>query len=101
MRGTAASWCAVLALSTACVAETSADDRSEYNRRAAARYVALFQSLDRDGDKTITKVEAQGDLNFGPRFDDMDIDRDRIVTLAELQRFIEREHGAEALAALR
>jgi hypothetical protein len=101
MRGTVASWCAVLALSTACVALTSADDRSEYNRRAAARYVALFQLLDRDGDKTITKLEAHGDLNFGPRFDDMDINRDRIVTLAELQRFIEREHGAEALAALR
>ena len=29
------------------------------------------------------------------------INRDRIVTVVELQRFIEREHGAEALAALR
>ena len=101
MRGKPASCFAVFALATFCITSAGADDRSEYNRRAAARYVALFQSLDRDGDKTVTKAEAQGDLNFGPRFDDMDINRDQIVTLVELQRFIEREHGADALAAQR
>ena len=101
MRGKAETAFGVLVLTTLCVASAAADDRSEYHQRAAARYFALFQSLDRDGDKTVTKAEAAGDLNFAPRFDDMDINRDRIVTVVELQRFIEREHGAEALAALR
>jgi hypothetical protein len=31
-----------------------------------------------------------------PRFADMDINGDGIVTLAELQRFIEQEHGMQA-----
>jgi hypothetical protein len=101
MRATRIACTAVFAWSTLCIAGAAADDRSEYNRRAAARYVTFFQALDRDRDKTVTKTEAHGDLNFGPRFDDMDINRDRIVTVEELQRFIEREHGAEAVAALR
>jgi hypothetical protein len=73
-----------------------ADDKTVYDQRAAARYVALFQSLDRDGDGTVTRVEAQGDLNLGPVFDDMDINRDGIVTSAELQRYIEQRYGVHA-----
>ena len=76
-------------------AAAHADERADYNRRAAERYSALFQSLDRDGDGTVTRVEARGDLNFGPRFDDMDIDRNGIVSRAELQRFVAREFEVE------
>jgi hypothetical protein len=67
------------------------DPRTEYQRRAAERYVVLFQSLDRDRDGSVARVEARGDLNFEPRFDDMDVNRDGVVTAAELQRFIEAE----------
>jgi len=81
-------------LMAACVAGAAADDKAEYDRRAAARYSMLFQSLDRDADGMVTRVEAQGDLNFGPRFADMDINRDGVVTTAELQRFIAQEHGS-------
>jgi hypothetical protein len=63
--------------------------------------MAWFQSLDRNGDKAVTKIESHGDLNFGPRFDDMDTNRDGIVTLEELRRFIEKEHGPTALTAQR
>jgi hypothetical protein len=73
-----------------------ADAKSDYDQRSAARYTALFQSLDRNGDRTVTRVEAQGDLNLGPVFDDMDINRDGVVTNAELQRYIEQRHGAYA-----
>ena len=80
-------------LTAACMAGATADDKAEYDRRAAARYAMLFQTLDRDADGRVTRAEAQGDLNFSPRFADMDINRDGVVTTAELQRFIALEHG--------
>ena len=89
----------VLLASSTCGAV--ADDKAEYDRRAAARYTMLFQSLDRNADGAVTREEVSGDLNFGPRFDDMDINRDGIVTMAELQRFLEREHGVQPGAAQR
>jgi hypothetical protein len=75
----------------------AADDKADYDRRSAARYTALFQSLDRNGDSTVTRVEAEGDLNFGPVFDDIDINRDGVVTTAELQGYIKQRHGTQAL----
>lgn len=81
-----------LALLVAC-GGVQAQDRVDYDRRSAARYVELFGWLDRDGDGVVTRVEAQGDLNFTPRFNDMDINRDGVVTKVELERFLEREHG--------
>jgi hypothetical protein len=73
-----------------------ADDKADYDQRSAARYTALFQSLDRNRDGTVTRVEAKGDLSFGPVFDDMDINRDGGVTTAELQRYIEQRYGTHA-----
>jgi hypothetical protein len=78
---------------TALARAANADPQTEYQRRAAERYVALFKSLDHDGGGTVSRAEAKGDLNFAPRFDDMDINRDGVVTTAELQRFIEAEYG--------
>ena len=66
----------------------AADDRADYQRRVAARYETLFQSLDRNSDGSVVRTEAHGDLNFGPRFDDIDINRDGVVTRAELERFL-------------
>ena len=70
-----------------------ADDKADYDRRAAVRFMELFQSLDRNGDGAVSREEAQGDLNFRPRFDDMDIDRNGFVTLSELQRYVDQQHG--------
>jgi len=39
-------------------------------------------------------AEAAGDLNFLPVFDDADIDRDGIVSKAELDRFLTLRYGA-------
>ncbi len=85
-----------LVLLAACAMGAGADDKSDYDRRSAARYTSLFQSLDRNADGVVTQSEVQGDLNFSPRFDDMDINRDGVVTTSELQRFIEQEHGMHA-----
>ena len=87
---------AVLVILAGWAVSAGADDKAEYDRRAAARYNMLFQSLDLDADGTVSRSEAKGDLNFLPRFADMDINGDGIVTMAELQRFIEQEHGMQA-----
>lgn len=69
------------------------DDRTAYNLRASTRDVELFQSLGRNADGLLTHEESRGDLNLGPRFDDIDINRDDIVTRQELQRYIEQRYG--------
>ena len=74
-------------------ANADAQDRAEYNRRGVARYLEMFQSLDRDGKNAVTRAEAQLDLNFAPSFNDMDINRDGIVTKDELDRFLELQYG--------
>jgi hypothetical protein len=73
-----------------------ADERTEYNRRAAERDVHLFDTLDRNTDGMLTRDEVRGDLNLGPRFDDVDINRDGVITREELERYIERRYGMRA-----
>jgi hypothetical protein len=72
-----------------------ADDRSEYNRRAAARDLSLFHELDLNEDGAVTRLEARGDVNFLPRFNDMEVDMDGVVTVAELHRYLEQHYGAQ------
>jgi Ca2+-binding EF-hand superfamily protein len=80
------------------IGAASADDKADYEKRAAARTTALFQSLDRNGDGAVSREEAQGDLNFLPRFNDMDINRDNVVSTDELRRFIESQYGPNVVA---
>ena len=93
MRMKWASLTGALLLLLASAMSAGADERADYNRRAAARDLSLFHSLDRNADGAVTRLEAQGDLTFMPRFDDMDINRDGIVTLEELQRFVQLTFG--------
>jgi hypothetical protein len=76
----------------ACAMGAVADDRTEYNRRAAARDLNLFHALDRDGNGAVTQPEAQGDVNFLPRFNDMEVNMDGVVTRAELLGYLERQY---------
>ena len=82
-----------LLLAITAIVGVRADDKADFDRRAAVRYMELFQSLDRNADGAVSRDESQGDLNFRPRFDDMDINRDGSVTLAELQRYVDQQHG--------
>lgn len=84
----------VLALLFAgCATVAAADDRAEYNRRAAAADQAAFQQLDLDRDGLLTRAEARADLNFGVRFDAADINRDGVITRDEMRRYLEQTYG--------
>ncbi|MGQ0749805.1 MAG: EF-hand domain-containing protein [Betaproteobacteria bacterium] len=84
---------AAVALLLLVSAAATADDRAAYNKLAAAHDTALFHSLDRNADGVVTRAESHGDLDFGPRFDDMDINRDGNVTRQEFRRYIEQRYG--------
>jgi hypothetical protein len=77
----------------------SADERSDYYARLAARDVAKFQSLDRNHDGLLQRDEVKGDLDLQPRFDDIDIDRNGTVTPEELQRYIAAHYGVRTTVA--
>jgi hypothetical protein len=83
----------VIALLAAWPLAAVADERAEFNRRAAAADMALFRALDLNGDGRLTREEARGDLRLGPRFDDIDINRDGVITPEEMKRYIEQTYG--------
>ena len=70
-----------------------ADDRADYNARAAASLAEIFRSLDRDTDGRLTRAEVTGDLNMEPRFDDVDANRDGVITLKELDDYLVLRYG--------
>jgi hypothetical protein len=80
------------------VTAAAADDKYLFNERNAAHDAALFQSLDRNADGVVTSEESRGDLDFGPRFDDADINRDNKVTRQEFERYIEQRYGLVSTA---
>jgi Ca2+-binding EF-hand superfamily protein len=88
-------WVAIVLL---CSMSVLADDREAYNRRAAETDLAAFRLLDLNRDGVLTQDEVLADLNFGPRFNDMDIDRNGVVTLEELRRYIEQTYDVVVTA---
>jgi hypothetical protein len=86
-----------LLLLLACAMSAGADDKSEYNHRAAVRDLNLFRSLDRNGDGLVTQLEARGDVNFLPRFDDMETNMDGVVSTAEFHRYLDQQYGAQII----
>ena len=72
---------------------TAADDKADFNRRAAAADAAAFRQLDRDGNGALTPDEVRSDLNFGPRFDDADVNRDGVITAEEMRRYLDQTYG--------
>jgi hypothetical protein len=59
---------------------------AEYLKRVADNYRAAFALYERNG--VVLRTQVQSDLFFGVRFDDIDINRDGVVTRAELERFL-------------
>jgi len=68
-------------------------DEAGYKQRAAQTDMSLFRELDRSGNGFLAREATWGDLNLGPRFDDIDTNRDEIVTLQEMRAYIEKTYG--------
>ena len=71
-----------------------AQDAAAYRERTITRFEQQFASLDLDRNAEVTRAEAHGDIDFTAAFDDIDINRDGIVTKAELDRFLALSYGA-------
>ncbi|HKC44520.1 MAG TPA: EF-hand domain-containing protein [Burkholderiales bacterium] len=57
-----------------------------YVQRVVDNYRAAFARYERNG--VVTREAVRADLVFGPVFDDIDINRDGVITRAELDRFL-------------
>ncbi len=84
---------AVALLSVTCVNVWANGDEAGYKQRAAQTDMSLFRELDRAGNGFLAREDTRGDLNLGTRFDDIDTNRDEIVTLQEMQAYIEKMYG--------
>ena len=69
------------------------EDEARYNQRAARTDTALYRELNRAGNGFLTKDEVRGDMRLGTRFDDIDTNRDEIVTPQEMKNYIEKTYG--------
>jgi hypothetical protein len=76
-----------------CVNVGANGDEAGYNQRAARTDMSLFNELDRAGNGLLTKEDARGDMRLGTRFDDIDTNRDEVVTLQEMRAYIEKRYG--------
>lgn len=86
--------CAAAALlSVHCVNVWANGDEAGYNRRAAQTDMSLFHEMDRTGKGLLTKDDVRGDMRLGTRFDDIDTNRDEVVTLQEMRAYIEKTYG--------
>jgi len=59
---------------------------AEYLKRVTDSYRAAFAMYERDG--VVTRAQVKGNLFFEPVFDDIDINRDGVITREELERFL-------------
>jgi hypothetical protein len=76
-----------------CVTTSFASDAEDYLRRAAQRDVAMFDGLDRDKNGRLTIEEVRGNIDLEARFNDIDINRDGVITREELTRYIAFRYG--------
>jgi len=65
-----------------------AQDKAAYQQQSIARYLETFALLDFDRNGEVSHDEAQGNVEFTATFNDIDINRDGVVTRAELDRFL-------------
>jgi hypothetical protein len=87
-------WSYLIPLMAACVGTLAvADDRADYNRRSAERYIAMFRLADLNKNNVVTLGEAQGIIELQAHFNDLDTDRDDDITWDELTRYIEATFG--------
>ncbi len=84
---------AVFTAGALCVGAAVAAAPPDYLRRAAQQDEASFRVLDRDQDGRLTLEEARGNNDWQARFNDIDINRDGVITREELARYIAARYG--------
>ncbi len=67
---------------------------ADYLKRVADNYRAAFSAYEQNG--VVTRAAVRGDLFFEPWFDAIDINRDGVITRAELERFLANIPSAAA-----
>ena len=83
-------WWYLITLMAACISTLAvADDRADYNRQSAERYIAMFRLADLNKDNVVIVGEAQGIIELQAHFNDIDTNRDGDITWEELTRYIE------------
>lgn len=80
--------CVLAVLGMSFCTASIADAASDYYRRAADRDIAEFRALDRNTDGRLTRAEVQGTIDVEARFNDIDTNRDDVITFDELARYI-------------
>lgn len=78
--------CALLSMLAAIAAAQGPP--ADYAARLAHRHRAAFALDDRDKDGKLTREEAKGDILLETWFNDIDANRDGVITTAELERFL-------------
>jgi len=68
-------------------------ERAEYQRSSITRYFEMFKAQDFNRSERVTWQEVQGNVEFMAVFDDIDINRDGIVTKAELDQYLALRFG--------
>jgi hypothetical protein len=89
-------WWATLLASAVSVA--AAGEREEYLLRGAQRDLAMFRELDLDRDARLSRAEVQGMVSFQSRCGDIDIDRDGVITLGEMERYLRLTYEVDLAA---
>ena len=84
---------AALLLAHCCENGWANGDEASYNQRAAQTDLSLFRELDRASKGFLSKEDVRGDMRLGTRFDDIDTNRDEVVTAQEMRIYIERKYG--------
>jgi hypothetical protein len=79
---------AILPLATAAGGDRPGPDKQ------SASAEATFKSLDRNSDRSISKVEAKADRAVAAAFDTADINLDGYITKAEYVAYVQRTSGA-------
>ena len=78
------------ALIVLCLCTTAgAGEREDYNQRSAERFVEMFRTADASNRAAISRDDAATAIELVTRFDDIDINRDGVITREELMRFID------------
>jgi hypothetical protein len=73
--------------------QVGAQDRAAYDQRSIARYMEMFTFYDVDRKGEVSRQQVASNVEFTAVFDDIDINRDGIVTKAELDRFLAQRFG--------